>query len=153
MEGLEAGPLKDSIIEQMKNIETRYEEMFKCNNDNRLWDYYAKSFESLKKDFPELEGMIQVAFRNFSKELMRFLLYRYLRKTKKSLSKLCSDFPHLKDPLNVLENEILKKGFFPSYFEDMYKSQLTTLIIYLEGNRETWKQIILSLFQRPKKLC
>ena len=67
LEDLEAGPLKDSIIEQKKKIKTKYEERFKHNNDDRLFDYYAKSFESLKKDFPEIKGMIQDCFLEFFK--------------------------------------------------------------------------------------
>ena len=159
LKGLEE-PLKNSIIDLKNEIETKYKEKYKYNNVSRLWDRYAESFESLKKDFLEIEGMNQVDFRKFSIEFMRFLLFRYLWKTEKSLSELCSNFPHLKGPVNVLD-KLLGSGVFLSYFEKMYKTQLDYLQIYSIGDPEAWEKdhsvliskaepIMLNTFWPPK---
>ena len=144
-------PLKNIIIEKKNEIEKRYKEKFKFNNVDRLWDYYVDLFKSWKKDFPVTEKMGQVEFRKFSKELMEFLLYRYLRQAK-SLSELCSNFPYLRDPVTVLENKLSERGVFHSYFEEMYETQLENLRKCIGGKQETLETVHSALISKAEEI-
>ena len=109
-------PLKNSIIDLKNEIETKYKEKYEYNNVGRLGEYYAESLKSLK---PEIEAQIHQGddFGKISEGFMRFLLFRYLLKTEKSLSELCSNFPHLKGPVNILD-KLLGSGVFLILFRE-----------------------------------
>ena len=116
LEGLEK-TLKDRIIEQKNEIVT------KCNERYlRLTNYCTDLFKDLKK-YPQVQALGSGSFKNFSKELADSLLFRYIYHTN-SLFKICSSLPHLKIPMNVLENNPLVSKFLTSLIKKVYDPKI-----------------------------
>ena len=113
------------------------QEMYRYSINDWLDLLYEKLFKPLIElpefiELPKFETL--KSNRWFLRDLLDFLLYRYLRQAK-SLS--CPMSPHIREPLDVLEKDPLVSKSFHSYFEGMYKFYLTSLIHHLGSSQET----------------
>ena len=145
LKGLEVS-LKEKIIDQKDKVKDEYERWY---GSGRRVDHYVGIFDSLKR-FRKINAFDQDKFRSFSKNLIKFLFYRYICKAENPLSKLCTTFPRLEGKLNVLRiiHCLVNSLFLILRISTILKFSLVFGTIWKLG-----KSITLGLFRMPRQLC
>ena len=117
-----------------------YQEIYRYTINDWLDPYYENLFKPLIElpefiKLPEFETL--KSKRWFLRDLLNFLLYRYLHQAK-SLS--CPLSPRTRKSLDVLEKDPLVSESFHSYFEGMKRLYLASLISHLGSPaRKLWE--------------